>query len=112
MANSLKNRVELHNERIAACQSVLNQSTVQGSTLAELGAMKKKHVAFVSELEAHIERCNGLDSIVEELQGLNYAYAGDVSNTVATVKSSYADLQQLSQERTRQIDVSRHDVAA
>ena len=99
LTKKFQNKCEIHEEWSQGKVDLLKSNDFKQSSLNDLRALSRKHLAFESDLGAHQDRVEQIAAIAQELNVLNYDQITSVNERCQKICNEWDELGRLTQKR-------------
>jgi actinin alpha len=104
LAEKFWRKCAIHDEWVAGKEGYLRSNDYRSSNVYQIKALRKRHEAFESDLQAHEERVQQISSICRQLNEMRYPKIGAVNDKCQNVVDQWNRLNTLSNERRQKLE--------
>jgi len=106
LAKKFNHKCAIHKQWTQGKESMLESQDYRNSRLNDVKAIKKKHEAFESDLEAHEDRVQQISQIAEELNTLGYCDSAQTNELKLSICKQWELLKSLSKKRKHDLEAA------
>uniref|UniRef100_A0AC34F3A9 Uncharacterized protein n=1 Tax=Panagrolaimus sp. ES5 TaxID=591445 RepID=A0AC34F3A9_9BILA len=104
LAEKFRRKCELYEEWVAGKEAYLRSNDFRSSNVYQIKALRKRHEAFESDLQAHEERVQQISSICRQLNEMRYPKIGPINDKCQQIVDQWNRLNSLSVERRQRLE--------
>ncbi|KAE9549713.1 hypothetical protein FO519_007077 [Halicephalobus sp. NKZ332] len=104
LAEKFRRKSELYDEWVAGKEQYLRSNDFRSCNVYAIKALRKRHEAFESDLLAHEERVDQINSICRQLNELGYPRIGPINEKCKSIDEQWLRLKNLSSERRQRLE--------